>query len=71
MNYHSETAPMSSELLTEDVLTIGSHELRSRLIVGTGKYSSYALMGESLERSGTDCITVAVRRVRRGRSFST
>jgi thiazole synthase len=55
---------MNSELLTDDVLTIGSHALRSRLIVGTGKYASYALMGESLERSGTDCITVAVRRER-------
>lgn len=55
---------MSTELLTDDVLTIGSHALRSRLIVGTGKYSSYELMGEALERSGTDCITVAVRRER-------
>jgi thiazole synthase len=48
----------------DDTLTIGSHALRSRLIVGTGKYASYELMGESLERSGTDCITVAVRRER-------
>jgi thiazole synthase len=55
---------MSSDLLTDDALAIGGHLLRSRLIVGTGKYSSYALMGESLERSGTDCITVAVRRER-------
>ncbi|MCA9261908.1 MAG: thiazole synthase, partial [Planctomycetales bacterium] len=47
-----------------DLLTIGSHALTSRLIVGTGKYSSYALMGEALERSGTHCITVAVRRER-------
>jgi len=55
---------MSTDLLTDDSLTIGSHTLRSRLIVGTGKYASYELMGESLERSGTDCITVAVRRER-------
>ena len=55
---------MSTALLTDDSLTIGSHTLRSRLIVGTGKYASYELMGESLERSGTDCITVAVRRER-------
>jgi len=45
-------------------LTIGTHTLKSRLIVGTGKYASYAQMGESLERSGTDCITVAIRRER-------
>src|SRR6187551_2745235 len=55
---------MQIEMATDDVLTVGGHALRSRLIVGTGKYASYELMGESLERSGTDCITVAVRRER-------
>lgn len=55
---------MTTELLTDDALTIGGHVLRSRLIVGTGKYASYELMGEALVRSGTDCITVAVRRER-------
>jgi thiazole synthase len=55
---------MATDLLTDDTLTIGGHALRSRLIVGTGKYANYELMGESLERSGTDCITVAVRRER-------
>ncbi len=47
-----------------DPLRLGRHTLHSRLIVGTGKYSSYALMAEALELSGTDCITVAVRRER-------
>src|SRR5215211_8406071 len=55
---------MQVETATDDTLTIGGHALRSRLIVGTGKYANYELMGESLERSGTDCITVAVRRER-------
>jgi thiazole synthase len=55
---------MSIDIGTDDPLTIGTHTLRSRLIVGTGKYSSYDLMSESLDRSGTDCITVAVRRER-------
>ncbi|MEM9659802.1 MAG: thiazole synthase [Planctomycetota bacterium] len=55
---------MSIETVVEDSLTIGAHSLRSRLIVGTGKYASYAQMGEALERSGADCITVAVRRER-------
>ncbi len=53
-----------STLETDDSVRIGSHVLRSRLIVGTGKYASYELMGEALERSGADCITVAVRRER-------
>jgi thiazole synthase len=48
----------------ETPLRIGSHSLRSRLIVGTGKYASEELMAEALQRSGTDCITVAVRRER-------
>jgi len=47
-----------------DTLRIGTHTLNSRLIVGTGKYANYELMGESLVASGTDCITVAVRRER-------
>ena len=38
--------------------------MASRLIVGTGKYESYELMSECLELSGTQCITVAVRRER-------
>lgn len=46
------------------MLKIGTHSFNSRLVVGTGKYSTYGLMGEALERSGTDCITVAVRRER-------
>lgn len=57
------TSPQPSASVSES-LTIGTHTLASRLIVGTGKYSTYQLMGEALERSGTDCITVAVRRER-------
>jgi thiazole synthase len=55
---------MSTDISTDSDLVIGTHTLRSRLIVGTGKYASHALMQESLLRSGTDCITVAVRRER-------
>jgi thiazole synthase len=47
-----------------DLLRVGSHTLASRLIVGTGKYASYETMAQSLDLSGTDCITVAVRRER-------
>ena len=47
---------------TTDTLQLGTHRLTSRLIVGTGKYADYEIMGEALERSGTECITVAVRR---------
>jgi thiazole synthase len=47
-----------------DALRIGSHVFSSRLLVGTGKYSSYESMGQALDISGTECITVAVRRER-------
>jgi thiazole synthase len=47
-----------------DCLRIGSHTFSSRLVVGTGKYSSYDVMREALDISGTECITVAVRRER-------
>ncbi len=45
-------------------LRIGPFELRSRLFVGTGKYSSYELMQQSLKASGCQVVTVAVRRER-------
>jgi thiazole synthase len=45
-------------------LVVGSVSLSSRLIVGTGKYATFAEMARCLEASGTDCVTVAVRRER-------
>ena len=45
-------------------LQVGSHLLKSRLIVGTGKYASYEQMQQCLQASGADVITVAVRRER-------
>lgn len=45
-------------------IVIGTHTLKSRLIVGTGKYATFEQMQECLEISGSDVITVAVRRER-------
>ena len=45
-------------------LKVGSHTFASRLFVGTGKYASYELMAQALDVSGSECITVAVRRER-------
>ena len=44
-------------------LRIGKHTFTSRLFVGTGKYETFPLMAEALEASGTEVVTVAVRRV--------
>src|SRR5476649_1808780 len=46
-----------------DPLKIADKTFTSRLIVGTGKYSSHAVMVQAHEASGADMITVAVRRV--------
>ena len=46
-----------------DELRIGSHTLRSRLIVGTGKYKDLEQTRAALEASGADMVTVAVRRL--------
>lgn len=55
---------MVTTLPTDPPLKLGSHTLSSRLIVGTGKYSTYELMHECLAASGSEVITVAIRRER-------
>ncbi len=45
-------------------LTIGTHTFQSRLLVGTGKYATLELMRDCLDASGTEVVTVAVRRER-------
>jgi thiazole synthase len=54
----------SPALASPESFRVGTHVLKSRLIVGTGKYADHAQMARSLDLSGTDCITVAVRRER-------
>ena len=44
-------------------LIIAGQTLKSRLIIGTGKYESYEQNARALEASGAEMITVAVRRV--------
>ncbi len=58
-----ENSP-ASESLQDSVLRIGGITLSSRLVVGTGKNASHAEMAAGLAASGTDCVTVAVRRER-------
>ena len=45
-------------------LQVGSFSLKSRLVVGTGKYETYEVMQDALAASGCDTVTVAVRRER-------
>jgi len=46
-----------------DKLVIAGREFNSRLLVGTGKFASSEIMAEALQRSGTEIVTVALRRV--------
>jgi thiazole synthase len=46
-----------------DSLVIADRTFRSRLIVGTGKYPSHAIMRAAHEAAGAEMVTVAVRRV--------
>lgn len=49
---------------TDGPLRIGGREFASRLIVGTGKYGDLETMRGALEASGSQVVTVAVRRER-------
>ncbi len=49
--------------MKKDIFKIASKKLKSRLIVGTGKYKSFSETAKAVEASGADMVTVAVRRV--------
>ena len=49
--------------LKNDFLKISNKKLKSRLIVGTGKYKNFKETAQAIKASGADMVTVAVRRV--------
>ncbi len=49
--------------MSADTFTIADKTFASRLIVGTGKYPSHQIMADAHQASGTEMVTVAVRRV--------
>ena len=74
--YPIATPPMSSAPLTlataaeaqpletdDSPLVIAGRSFHSRLMTGTGKYDSFAVMRQSIQASGCEIVTVAVRRV--------
>ncbi|MFQ6034296.1 MAG: thiazole synthase [Sedimentisphaerales bacterium] len=46
-----------------DKLVIAKREFNCRLLIGTGKFASSEIMAQALEKSGTEIVTVALRRV--------
>ena len=51
-------------ILSPSTWKIGDRTFTSRLLVGTGKFSSNAVMADALVATGTEIVTVALRRVR-------
>lgn len=52
----------------KDAFIIAGHTIRSRFLLGTGKFSSYTMMKQAIEVSGAHIVTVALRRVDAGSS---
>lgn len=52
----------TSTAVDTDPFVLGGRTFQSRLILGTGKYATMELMAAALEASGTEIVTVAVRR---------
>jgi thiazole synthase len=52
-----------SSPIVDKPFVVAGRELKSRLIIGTGKYKSYAENAAALEASGAEMVTVALRRV--------
>src|SRR6185312_14442344 len=56
-------APPATGAAVEDPLVIAGRELRSRLLLGTGGFPSLELLAEAIALSGSELVTVALRRV--------
>src|SRR5215468_1444482 len=63
MSTTTESIESAVSTSTADPFVFGGRNFTSRLIVGTGKYSTFPLMKEALEESAAEIVTVAVRRV--------
>jgi thiazole synthase len=51
-----------------DTIQVGSYALKSRLLVGTGKYRDLDETSRAIEASGADAVTMAVRRTNLGQN---
>src|SRR5437016_4207268 len=47
----------------DDALTIAGRALRSRVLLGTGGFPSLVLLADAIAASGTELVTVALRRI--------
>src|SRR5258705_13878862 len=61
----------ATQPILDTPFVIAEREFHSRLMVGTGKYPSNALMEQAIDASGAEVVTVSVRRVDLDRSKDT
>ena len=61
----------SDSVSSQAVLRVGRWDFASRLILGTGKYADFETMERALDASGTQCVTVAIRRIPLGQAGPT
>ena len=59
---------MNAPEILSDSLVIAGKAYRSRLLVGTGKYRDFAETRAAVDASGSEIITVAIRRVNIGQN---
>jgi len=52
-----------NKIQSDDTYQINGRTFTSRLLVGTGKYATNELMADCLEATGTEMVTVALRRI--------
>lgn len=58
----------SDNPLINDTFTVGSRTFSSRLLVGTGKYKDLTETGDAIKASGSEIVTVAIRRTNIGQN---
>jgi thiazole synthase len=68
MTMETAVAPEIGARRLDEPLVIAGRALRSRLMLGTGKYATNEVMVEAIAASGAEVVTVAVRRVDLDRS---
>ena len=63
MAQEPSTLPSAAALPSDDALVIAGRTLRSRLLLGTGGFPNLQTLAAAIEASGTELVTVALRRI--------
>ena len=62
---------VDKKLKTNDKLIIANRSFDSRLLVGTGKYKDFNETRAAIDASGSNIVTVAIRRINLGQNTLT